>query len=116
MLEMIQEHLVGIICSGVASFAAGTLVYIMKRLNGFFMAVRADSRDKIMRFGKFYILTNQITAAEMESLTDIYEAYHALGGNGVVTEIYERCLDLPMVPERTKWNPYYVGTDGFLGK
>lgn len=114
MWEMVQEHIVAIICSGVASFAAGTLVWVVRKLKGLFMAVRADSRDKIMRFGKFYILTNEITMAEMESLTDIYSGYHALGGNGTVTEIYERCLDLPIVKERTKWNPYYVGKDGFI--
>lgn len=50
---------------------------------------------------------------ELEDLGEIYKGYHDLGGNGTITEIYERCLDLPIVKERTKWNPYYVGKDGF---
>lgn len=114
MLEVIQENVIAIICSGVASFAAGTLVWAIKKFKGFSKLLRADSRDKIMRFGNFYILTNEITPAEFDSLTDIYEGYHDLGGNGAVTEIYERCKELPMVRERTKWNPYYVGTDGYI--
>ena len=123
MLEMIQEHLVGIICSGVASFAAGTLAWAIKRLKGICatqesisIAVRADSRDKIRRFGKFYVITNQITPEEREDLSEIFEGYSRLGGNGAVKELYEECMELPIVPQRTKWNPYYVGTDGFLGK
>ena len=123
MLEMIQEHLVGIICSGVASFAAGTLAWAIKRLKGICatqesisIAVRADSRDKIRRFGKFYVITNQITPEEREDLSEIFEGYSRLGGNGAVKELYEEGMELPIVPQRTKWNPYYVGTDGFLGK
>lgn len=116
MIEIIQENVVAVICSGIASFAAGTLIWVVRRLKGLFVAVRADSRDKIVRFGKFYILTEQITMEELESLGEIYNGYHALGGNGTVTEIYERCKELPIVKERTRWNPYYVGVDGFAGK
>lgn len=116
MLDLIAKNLIEIICAGAASAAAGMVAWLVHRLKGLFAAVRADSRDKIMRFGKFYILTNQITAEELESLGEIYDGYHALGGNGTVTEIYSRCQKLPMVPERTKWNPYYVGVDGFTGK
>ena len=123
MLEMIQEHIVGIICSGVASFAAGTLAWAIKKLKGLCMtqeslciAVRADSRDKIRRFGKFYIVTNQITPEEREDLSEFFEGYSRLGGNGAIKELYEECMELPIVPQRTKWNPYYVGTDGYIGK
>ncbi len=114
MWNMIQENMVAIICSGVASLTAGVLVWVVKRMRGLFVAVRADSRDKVRRFGKFYILTNQITMEELEDLGEIYKGYHSLGGNGTITEVYERCLDLPIVKERTKWNPYYVGKDGCM--
>ena len=116
MLEIIQENIIEIICAGASSAAAGVIIWIARRLKGLFVAVRADSKDKIMRFGKFYILTNQITMEELESLGEIYNGYHALGGNGTVTEIYERCKELPIAKERTKWNPYYVGKDGYIGK
>ena len=113
MLEVIRDNLVAIICSGVASFAAGALVWIVRRFKGLTVAVRADSRDKIRRFGKFYILTNQITLEEREDLSEIYKGYRGLGGNGAVKELYEECMELPIVPKRTKWNPYYVGKDGY---
>lgn len=34
-----------------------------------------------------------------ESLTKSYEAYHALGGNGVVTKLYNDVMSLPESPE-----------------
>lgn len=121
MWEIIQEHIVGIICSGVASFATGTLVWAIKKFKqqikmqeSLCIAVRADSRDKIRRFGKFYVITNQITPEEREDLSELFSGYSGLGGNGAVKELYEECMELPIVPQRTKWNPYYVGTDGYI--
>ena len=114
MWEMIRENIVAIICSGVASFVVGVLVWAIKSMKGLFVAVRADSRDKIRRFGKFYVLTNQITLEEREDLSEIYKGYSGLGGNGAIKELYEECMELPIVPERTKWNPYYVGKDGYI--
>ena len=123
MLETIQENIVALICSGFASFAAGVLAWAIKKLKNLCttqqslcVAVRADSRDKIRRFGKFYIITNQITPEEREDLSELFEGYSGLGGNGAVKELYEECMELPIVPQRTKWNPYYVGKDGFTGK
>lgn len=114
MLELIQENLVAIICSGITGFAAGVLVWAIRRMKSLFVAVRADSRDKIRRFGKFYVITNQITVEEREDLSELFNGYSGLGGNGAVKELYEECMELPIVPQRTKWNPYYVGRDGYI--
>ena len=100
----------------MATFVTGTLVWVIRKLKGLFIAVRADSRDKIRRFGKFYVITNQITPEEREDLSEIFAGYSGLGGNGAVKELYEECMELPIVPQRTKWNPYYVGKDGYIGK
>lgn len=116
MLEIVQENIIEIICAGVASFAAGALLWAIRMFNGMIAAMRADLRDKIRRFGKFYILTGQITMEERNDLGELYEVYHGrLHGNGTAAEIYEECMELPIVAERTKWNPYYVGKDGFVG-
>lgn len=116
MLEIIRENIVAIICSGVASFAAGVLVWIVRMFGGMIAAMRADLRDKIRRFGKFYILTGEITMEERNDLGELYDIYHKkLHGNGNAAEIYEECMELPIVKERTKWNPYYVGKDGYTG-
>lgn len=115
MLETIQENIVAIICSGIATFAAGALVWAIRMFNSIIIALRADMRDKIRRFGKFYILTGEITMEERNDLSEMYDVYHnRLHGNGTVAGIYEECMELPIVPKRTKWNPYYVGKDGYI--
>lgn len=108
MWEVIRDNLVQIICAGVASFVVGTLVRIMRQFKSLAIAVRANGHDRLFRYGQFYIETNQITFKEMETLTEIYQGYHGLGGNGTGTEIYEKCKKLPVVKTRTEWNPYYV--------
>lgn len=108
MWEVIRDNLVQIICAGAASFVVGTLVRIMRQFKSLAIAVRANGHDRLFRYGQFYIETNQITFKEMETLTEIYQGYHGLGGNGTGTEIFQKCKELPVVKTRTEWNPYYV--------
>ena len=114
MLDLIQSNLLEIFCAGIASFAAGTLAWVVRRFQALTIAVRANGHDRLYRYGQFYIETNEITFEEMETLTEIYQGYHRLGGNGTGTEIYEKCKKIPVVKTRTKWNPYYVGRDGYI--
>lgn len=37
------------------------------------------------------------SAATKDTIEDMYESYHALGGNGVVTRLKDQMLDLPTV-------------------
>lgn len=37
-----------------------------------------------------------------DALRREYEAYHALGGNGVITDLYNDIIDLPETPLQTK--------------
>ena len=97
------------ICSLISGGVGIMVGYIYKRLKGLFQAVKANSHDKLFRYGKFYILSNEITMEELQSLEEIYKGYHGVGGNGTGTEIMERCRELPLVQERTKRNPYYTG-------
>lgn len=41
-----------------------------------------------------YITRGSITTSEFENLTVLYNSYHALGGNGAGTALYERCKEL----------------------
>ena len=41
-----------------------------------------------------HLAAGLITLDEMDNLDCIYEAYHALGGNGTGTRLYERCKAL----------------------
>lgn len=39
---------------------------------------------------------------EVENVTNMYMAYHDLGGNGAVTEIYHKFMNLPQQPPEEK--------------
>ena len=108
MLEIIQSNVIEVVSTTIVTVAVGILVGIVRKLRWLFVGVRADLKDKIIRFGEFYILTNQITIEELENLTELYKAYAGLKGNGTTKEVYERCRELPIVDERTEFNPYYT--------
>lgn len=36
---------------------------------------------------------------EKENVTNMYEQYHNLGGNGTITELYEELMELPTQPK-----------------
>ena len=80
-----------------------------KKVKSIISGGKSKQHDKLFRYGNFYIVTGEITLEELESLEEIYQGYHGLGGNGTGTAIIEKCRKLPIVKERTKWNPYYVG-------
>lgn len=42
------------------------------------------------------IAAGEITGSELSNLGELYQAYHALGGNGTGTELYGRAKALPM--------------------
>lgn len=109
IIDLIIENIIGIVCAGICAYAARILFKIFKSLKGVMNAEKVNCREKIRRFGEFYITTNQITVEEYDDLKEIYDAYHELGGNGAMTELVERCKDLPVVPVRTIRNPYYIG-------
>ena len=42
----------------------------------------------------FAVILNAMTIEDMKDFEYLYNAYHALGGNGTGTEIYERVKNL----------------------
>lgn len=58
--------------------------------------VIAILHNKIYTLGKQYIEREYVTIEDMKDFEYLYNAYHALGGNGTGTEIYERVKNLPI--------------------
>lgn len=108
MLDVILDNIVSVTCTTITAGVLGLIAVCFKRVQGLVTAVLAMNHDQLYRQGEFYILTNEITMSELKNLEYLYEGYHALGGNGTGTEIYEKCKELPMVERRTKNNPYYM--------
>lgn len=108
MIDVILNNLVEVTCVTLVTAVFGVMGYILKKAKGLVEAVLAMNHDQLYRQGEFYILTNEITVSELRNLEYLYNGYHALGGNGTGTEIFEKCKELPVVDRRTKYNPYYT--------
>ena len=109
VIDLIGHNFIEIVCAGIAGAAVTYIAKTYHNLQALFTAERVNLREKLIRFGEFYILTNQITAAELESYEEMFEAYTDLHGNGTAAEIHEKVLRVPVVAVRTIRNPYYVG-------
>ena len=59
--------------------------------------VQAVLRDRILQAFNYYRKVGGITTAQMDNISSMYRAYHNLGGNGVVTKIYEQAMSLPHI-------------------
>ena len=59
-------------------------------------ALRALCRDRILQGYRYYKRNGGISAQDLETQTKLYYAYHALGGNGTITAIYKKILELPL--------------------
>ena len=59
-------------------------------------ALRALCRDRILQGYINYKQRGGITAPELETINKLYNAYHALGGNGTITAVFEKIIHLPI--------------------
>ncbi len=52
--------------------------------------------DRLYQACRYHLRKGWTTIEEMNNIKHLYGAYHNLGGNGTGTELYERCMDLPL--------------------
>lgn len=52
--------------------------------------------DRLFQAGRYYTEKGEITFDEIKNIEYLYNSYHALGGNGTGTEIWERIKALPV--------------------
>lgn len=53
-------------------------------------------RDRILQGYRYYKKKGGISAQDLETMQKLYYAYHGLGGNGTITAVYEKILQLPL--------------------
>ena len=66
--------------------------------------VQALLRAEIIRSHEKYMDKGFCPVYAREALTRIYESYHALGGNGTMTELYKQVMALPTDKEDSHEN------------
>lgn len=58
-------------------------------------AIRCLLRSEIITQCHKAQVQGYLAIYNLENITDMYNAYHALGGNGSITEIYDKARHLP---------------------
>ena len=58
--------------------------------------------DLIYKNCSEYLSRGSVTTDELENLSQMYETYHSLGGNGTATALYQRCCALTIKQEVEK--------------
>jgi len=69
---------------------------ILAREQAINQSLRALCRDRILQGFRYYRHHGYISTADLETMTKLYDAYHALGGNGTITAVYDKICALPI--------------------
>ncbi len=62
-------------------------------------AMKALMRDRILQACRYHFKNGCITTVDLQVLNALYESYHDLGGDGLVTELVKRVNKLKIVIE-----------------
>lgn len=94
ILKYWLEVLFGIISSGL--FAGyKKLAGKLKEQDAIKFGIQALLRDRIIQSYNHYQEKGYCPIYALENINALYTQYHALGGNGTVTELVDRLKDMP---------------------
>lgn len=86
--------------TGIVSYAAGKLrcavCAMLEKQHMYESALLAIMYDRLFQACQQHLAIGSISTPELKNLEHLYTNYHQLGGNGTGTELYNRCLDLPL--------------------
>ena len=103
MQQFFLEHIAEVIFTAFTGFLAGAYRSLSKRIKAQEEERRAVKEgllaimhDRLYQSCTFYIKQGSIDTAGLKNLEYLYKSYHALGGNGTGTELYNRAKALPI--------------------
>ena len=91
------EALFGVIAAAL-SVCYRKLLSRVKKQDAVGMGVQALLRDRIIQAYNHYMNKGYCPIYGLENVEEMYKQYHALGGNGTITELCERLKELPSEP------------------
>ncbi len=107
--EMTGTVIAAIISCLVSFFLGGALAFLASKMKGVFKREKALAdglqsllRSQLIDYHDKYVQRGYCPVYVKEVVTHNYEAYHELGGNGVITGLYEEVMKLPVKPPEKK--------------
>lgn len=92
MWQFITEYWAGWLCALIG----GAILAAIPKIKALWDAVLALLHDRLYQSCTFYIKQGSIDTGGLKNLEYLYKSYHALGGNGTGTELYNRAKALPI--------------------
>lgn len=93
----LEENIIFWLITGVLTFIVARMTLEFKKQKAVREGMRAILRDRILHAYDKYSKKGFAPFAAVENVTNMYVAYHNLGGNGPVTKIYNKFMQLPQV-------------------
>lgn len=98
-----------VLSSGISCLVSGGLAFLLARFQGGIKRERALLegvknllKSKLIDYYEKYTEKGVCPIYVKEAARKSYESYHELGGNGVVTKIYEELMELPTAENQKK--------------
>ena len=93
-----MQQIIMNICTTSLPVALGYIVWLLKtqkkdrdaNSNGTMLLLRVQ----LIEYHDRYVALGHIPSYALENFIEMYNAYHDLGGNGMVTEMYKEVLEL----------------------
>lgn len=103
MKEFILKHIGELIFTGISGVLAAAYRSLSKRIKAqeeerkaVKEGLLAIMHDRLYHSCTFYIKQGSIDTGGLKNLEYLYKSYHALGGNGTGTELYNRAKAMPI--------------------
>ena len=88
----------------ILSFLVGGIVYIFKQYIGIKRGMIALLRNEIIRIYDKQMELSYCPSYMKENIKEMYDNYHRLGGNGMVSSMVSRLYQLPNKPRKEDVN------------
>jgi hypothetical protein len=88
--------IVSIALTSLSSYLVWYLQHQRKHKDCVQVALRQLLRSELRQRYNVYTERQSVTPEELDDVTDLYETYHGLGGNGTGTHMYEIIKNLPL--------------------
>lgn len=95
LITAIISCLVSFVLGGLLSYAASKGKRALAREKAEMNGMRELLRSRLIEYHDKYTERGFCPIYAKEAATRSYEAYHDLGGNGVITSLYEEIMELP---------------------
>lgn len=84
--------------AGVPTLLLGVIITSWVQISAVKKGVQALLRDRLLQGYKFYRAQGWADEDDRSNLENVYVQYHKLGANGVMDNLHDRFLQLPMDP------------------